>query len=252
MSSPEKVHWRFPLVWFATWDRSGGRVGAHAERLEPSLLACGHGKVVKDPAAAIDKALHQCPRGLHPDAVVEAAARSRRRRARRRHARAPGRRPRRAHAVAVLARRRPRRPASRLAARGARAGRRAQEAAAGAPATPCARRRRVSRLRPRAPRQLPRAAARRGRGDAGRALRVFTAVLAGYGLAATTRSTRPRFARRLHGFAALEAGGGFGWAVGRRELRGGLSGCRPRAAWLIRFRNSQTFDSYGPDASFGG
>jgi glyoxylase-like metal-dependent hydrolase (beta-lactamase superfamily II) len=59
VSSPEKVHWRFPLVWFATWDRKQAGESARAlRRLEPSLLACGHGKVVKDPAAAIDKALH--------------------------------------------------------------------------------------------------------------------------------------------------------------------------------------------------
>jgi AcrR family transcriptional regulator len=49
-------------------------------------------------------------------------------------------------------------------------------------------------------------------GDAGaRAVRVFTAVLAGYGLAGDDAIHATRAVRAaLHGFAALEAGGGFG------------------------------------------
>jgi AcrR family transcriptional regulator len=49
-------------------------------------------------------------------------------------------------------------------------------------------------------------------GDAGaRAVRVFTAVLAGYGLSGDDAIHATRAVRAaLHGFAALEAGGGFG------------------------------------------
>jgi glyoxylase-like metal-dependent hydrolase (beta-lactamase superfamily II) len=58
VSSPERMHWRFPLVAFATWNRATAGESARALRaLEPALLACGHGKVARDPAAAMDKAL---------------------------------------------------------------------------------------------------------------------------------------------------------------------------------------------------
>ncbi len=57
VSAPEKPHGRFPLVWWATCDRAQAGESARAlARLEPSLLACGHGKVVTDPAAAMAKA----------------------------------------------------------------------------------------------------------------------------------------------------------------------------------------------------
>jgi AcrR family transcriptional regulator len=51
-------------------------------------------------------------------------------------------------------------------------------------------------------------------GDAGaRAVRVFTAVLAGYGLTGDDAIHATRAVRAaLHGFAALESGGGFGMA----------------------------------------
>jgi glyoxylase-like metal-dependent hydrolase (beta-lactamase superfamily II) len=58
VSVPERYHWRFPLVAFATWNRAKAGESARALRaLEPSLLATGHGKVVRDPGAAMDKAL---------------------------------------------------------------------------------------------------------------------------------------------------------------------------------------------------
>jgi glyoxylase-like metal-dependent hydrolase (beta-lactamase superfamily II) len=58
VSAPHRYHWRFPLVAFATWDRGKAGESARALRaLEPSLLAAGHGKVVRDPGAAMDKAL---------------------------------------------------------------------------------------------------------------------------------------------------------------------------------------------------
>jgi glyoxylase-like metal-dependent hydrolase (beta-lactamase superfamily II) len=60
VATPEKPRWRFPLVWFGTCDRAQAGESARALRaLEPSLLATGHGKVVSDPAAAMDKALRR-------------------------------------------------------------------------------------------------------------------------------------------------------------------------------------------------
>jgi glyoxylase-like metal-dependent hydrolase (beta-lactamase superfamily II) len=60
VSTPERVHWRFPLVAFATWDRAKAGDSARSLRaLEPSLLAAGHGKVVEQPGAAIDRALRR-------------------------------------------------------------------------------------------------------------------------------------------------------------------------------------------------
>jgi glyoxylase-like metal-dependent hydrolase (beta-lactamase superfamily II) len=49
---------RFPLVWLATWDRPKARESGRALRaLEPALVAAGHGKVVREPAAALERAL---------------------------------------------------------------------------------------------------------------------------------------------------------------------------------------------------
>jgi len=61
-------------------------------------------------------------------------------------------------------------------------------------------------------------------GDAGaRAVRVFTAVLAGYGLTGDDAIHATRAVRAaLHGFAALEAGGGFGMAQSVDESFGRL------------------------------
>jgi glyoxylase-like metal-dependent hydrolase (beta-lactamase superfamily II) len=60
VSTPERMNWRFPLVAFATWDRAKAGESARALRaLEPSLLAAGHGKVVKQPGPAIDRALRR-------------------------------------------------------------------------------------------------------------------------------------------------------------------------------------------------
>jgi glyoxylase-like metal-dependent hydrolase (beta-lactamase superfamily II) len=57
VSTPERMYWRFPLVAFATWDRVKAGESARALRLlEPSLLAAGHGKVVKQPGEAMAKA----------------------------------------------------------------------------------------------------------------------------------------------------------------------------------------------------
>src|SRR5262249_49804532 len=46
---------RFPLVIMGTWDRAGVLTSARRLReLDPARLAPGHGKVVDDPAAAMD------------------------------------------------------------------------------------------------------------------------------------------------------------------------------------------------------
>jgi glyoxylase-like metal-dependent hydrolase (beta-lactamase superfamily II) len=58
VSTPAKRHWRFPLVGFATWDKAKATESARMlAGLSPSLLATGHGKVVRDPSAALAKAL---------------------------------------------------------------------------------------------------------------------------------------------------------------------------------------------------
>jgi glyoxylase-like metal-dependent hydrolase (beta-lactamase superfamily II) len=58
VATPAQLHARFPLVRFATWDREQATASAkHLESLRPSLLAAGHGKVVRNPAAALAKAV---------------------------------------------------------------------------------------------------------------------------------------------------------------------------------------------------
>lgn len=52
------MNWRFPLVAIATWDARRAAESARALRaLEPTLLAPGHGRAAREPAAAIDDAL---------------------------------------------------------------------------------------------------------------------------------------------------------------------------------------------------
>jgi glyoxylase-like metal-dependent hydrolase (beta-lactamase superfamily II) len=47
---PDRFRPRFPLVWFATWDRAKAGESAQALRaLEPTLIGAGHGKVTRDP-----------------------------------------------------------------------------------------------------------------------------------------------------------------------------------------------------------
>jgi glyoxylase-like metal-dependent hydrolase (beta-lactamase superfamily II) len=58
VSTSGRMNWRFPLVAVATWNRGTAHESARSLRARnPSLLAAGHGKVVKDPGAAMDKAL---------------------------------------------------------------------------------------------------------------------------------------------------------------------------------------------------
>lgn len=60
-----RVNPRFPLVGLATWDRPTAQRSAEALRvLAPSLLATGHGPVVRDPQTAMDEALVSGARSL--------------------------------------------------------------------------------------------------------------------------------------------------------------------------------------------
>jgi glyoxylase-like metal-dependent hydrolase (beta-lactamase superfamily II) len=53
-----RPNWRFPLPAMATWDRPTALASARALRaLEPSRLAPGHGRIVHEPAAAMDTAI---------------------------------------------------------------------------------------------------------------------------------------------------------------------------------------------------
>jgi glyoxylase-like metal-dependent hydrolase (beta-lactamase superfamily II) len=47
LATPDKPKWRFPLVWYATCDRAQAAESARALlALEPTRIACGHGKVI--------------------------------------------------------------------------------------------------------------------------------------------------------------------------------------------------------------
>jgi glyoxylase-like metal-dependent hydrolase (beta-lactamase superfamily II) len=59
------LYLRFPLAATATWDKATDLESARALRaLEPSLLAVGHGPVVRGPAAAMDEAIARSARAL--------------------------------------------------------------------------------------------------------------------------------------------------------------------------------------------
>ena len=58
VSTTGRINRRFPLPGMATWDRpTANRTAAMLRTLDPAALAVGHGPVVADPAAAIDRAL---------------------------------------------------------------------------------------------------------------------------------------------------------------------------------------------------
>jgi glyoxylase-like metal-dependent hydrolase (beta-lactamase superfamily II) len=58
VSTTGRTNWRFPLPAMATWDRpTANRTAAMLRMLDPAALAVGHGPVVADPAAAMDRAL---------------------------------------------------------------------------------------------------------------------------------------------------------------------------------------------------
>jgi glyoxylase-like metal-dependent hydrolase (beta-lactamase superfamily II) len=56
---------RFPLAAMGTWDKAKDWESARALReLDPTVLVVGHGPAVRDPAAALDRALARAPRSL--------------------------------------------------------------------------------------------------------------------------------------------------------------------------------------------
>jgi glyoxylase-like metal-dependent hydrolase (beta-lactamase superfamily II) len=58
VATSAKVNWRFPLPALAAWHHPTALTTARALRaLEPSRLAPGHGKVVENPGAAMDRAI---------------------------------------------------------------------------------------------------------------------------------------------------------------------------------------------------
>jgi glyoxylase-like metal-dependent hydrolase (beta-lactamase superfamily II) len=58
VSTTGRVNPRFPLVGMSTWDRpTANRTAATLRTLQPTALAVGHGPVVTDPLAAMDRAL---------------------------------------------------------------------------------------------------------------------------------------------------------------------------------------------------
>jgi glyoxylase-like metal-dependent hydrolase (beta-lactamase superfamily II) len=66
---------RFPLPATATWDRPTALRSARALRaLEPARLAVGHGPVVEDPLAAMDRAIARAATRLEPGTAAARAA----------------------------------------------------------------------------------------------------------------------------------------------------------------------------------
>jgi glyoxylase-like metal-dependent hydrolase (beta-lactamase superfamily II) len=58
VATTAKPDWRFPATGFGTWSRPLSHETAVALRaLEPTSLAPGHGKIVRDPGAAMDRAI---------------------------------------------------------------------------------------------------------------------------------------------------------------------------------------------------
>jgi glyoxylase-like metal-dependent hydrolase (beta-lactamase superfamily II) len=59
----DHFYWRFPLAAMATLDKAQDRESARALRaLDPAVLVVGHGNAVRDPGAAMDRALARAPR----------------------------------------------------------------------------------------------------------------------------------------------------------------------------------------------
>jgi len=58
ISTTGRINPRFPLVGMSTWDRAtANRTAAMLRGLDPAVLAVGHGRPLRDPAPAIDRAL---------------------------------------------------------------------------------------------------------------------------------------------------------------------------------------------------
>jgi glyoxylase-like metal-dependent hydrolase (beta-lactamase superfamily II) len=59
----DHFYWRFPLAAMATFDKAQDLESARALRaLDPAVLVVGHGNAVRDPGAAMDRALARAPR----------------------------------------------------------------------------------------------------------------------------------------------------------------------------------------------
>ncbi len=59
------LYWRFPLAGFATFDKPQNLRSARTLRaLDPSVLVAGHGREVRNPAAAMDTAIARAERKL--------------------------------------------------------------------------------------------------------------------------------------------------------------------------------------------
>jgi glyoxylase-like metal-dependent hydrolase (beta-lactamase superfamily II) len=59
----DHLYWRFPLAAMATFDKARDLESARALRaLDPAVLAVGHGNAVRNPGAAMDRALARVPR----------------------------------------------------------------------------------------------------------------------------------------------------------------------------------------------
>ncbi len=70
VATTARVNPRFPLPAMATWDRPTVLRSARVLRaLEPPRLAVGHGPVVDDPSAAMDRAIARAASVLEPDAA---------------------------------------------------------------------------------------------------------------------------------------------------------------------------------------
>ncbi len=59
---------RFPFAAMATWDQERGLGSARSLRaLDPAILVVGHGPVVRDPGAAMDRAIARAARSTNSD-----------------------------------------------------------------------------------------------------------------------------------------------------------------------------------------
>lgn len=63
------MRWRFPLPAWATWDMSTAlETAKKLVTLKPSLLAVGHGPMLEDPIAAMNKVIARAERKFHDQA----------------------------------------------------------------------------------------------------------------------------------------------------------------------------------------
>ena len=64
----------FPLVYYATWHKGLALTSARKlYAIQPSRLAVGHGRVLREPLAAMDRAIAQSARKLEAQGLSEAS-----------------------------------------------------------------------------------------------------------------------------------------------------------------------------------